>query len=295
MSSFAQQIYAWAHISSHDLHRCAHTRARRTYAFASAKMRARASWHYSTRAKTHMRMRLCVLVGANVCPPAHRHVCLRTRNTSKHAHLRARTNICAERKMTQNTHARAGMASACACLHAHTHVCTRTDIRPCAHMGPCAGKRTYTEPLLQQTHGSTHYVCARRNIHAHSQGHVLRAIARARKQMREYVLASLATICVCKLAHRRSCILARADMCVQGHDGPKKHACTHAGMPTRRHPLLARADTHVYADANARVLATHVRAHTHTHIQTKMEAQTHTHTHTDTHVRTKKCTYARTW
>ena len=256
-------------------------------------MRVRASWHYSTRAKTHMRMRLCVLVGANVCPQAHRHVCLRTRNTSKHAHLQARTNMCAERKMTQNTHARAEMASACACLHAHTHVCTQTDICPCAHMGLCAGKRTYTEPLLEHIHGSTHYVCARRNIRAHSQGHVLRAIAPARRQMRAYVLASLATICVCKLAHRRSCILARrnkrnhariytrADICAQGHDGPKKHARTHAGMPTRRHPLLARAHTHMYMRMQTHARSQRMCGHTHTHtFRPRWNAQTHTHRHT---------------
>ena len=165
-------------------------------------------------------------VGGRPYVPASAQTCVfaNTQSRQTHAPTGTHKHVCKRDIMKQNAHARAGMASAWACLHAHTDVCTRTDICLRARMGLRTDKRSYAETLLQHTHGSTH-VCARRNIRAHSQGHAPCAIARARKQMRVYALASLATICVCKLAHRRSCILARnmrkharihtrADMCV---------------------------------------------------------------------------------
>ena len=99
MSSFAQRMSGrgWTHIYSH-LHGCAHTRALKklthTRARTRTNMHVRASWHYIACARTRTCIcALCVLVGPHMCLQLHRHVCLCTRNASKHANVHTRKHF----------------------------------------------------------------------------------------------------------------------------------------------------------------------------------------------------------
>ena len=146
MSSFAQRMSGrgWTHIFSH-LHGRAHTRALKKLTHTRARtrenMHVRASWHYIACARTRTCIcALCALVGPHMCLQLHRHVCLCTRNTSKHANTHTRkpffnTYTCV--RMKKHTLAkprpRAARYSARCIAHASAHVRARLCIFGC-HM-----------------------------------------------------------------------------------------------------------------------------------------------------------------
>ena len=138
-------------------------------------------------------------LGGRPYVPAGTQTCVFANTQSKQtrAPTGTRKHVCKRENETKCARTRRNGLGMRLLARAHTRVYANRHLSVCAHGSVRGQSYICGNTFLQHTHGPTH-AHAGRDIRAHSQGHAPCAIARARKQMRAYALACLATICVCK-------------------------------------------------------------------------------------------------